>query len=122
MENVATTYNFYDKKGRRLSAFCRFIAPTEAEIFILTCSLEDKFVKKTARAKYDEYITTGTVDKAKPLIVTVEIEPEQRELQTLIKYMRKNYFILRTIEVPVQAFLTYNEYDEIVKTAENLKI
>lgn len=122
MENVATTYNFYDKKGRRLSAFCRFVAPTEAEIFILTCSLEDKFVKKTARAKYDEFIETGIVDKAKPLILTVTIEPEQRELQTLIKYMRNNYFILRTVTVPVQALLTYDEYDEIIRNAENLKI
>lgn len=95
---IYATYNYYDMRGRRLAVFCRFVSATEAEIYTLTCSLEDQFVKSYARKIYENYLTTGkstlpdNPDKeAKPTIELVTVEPEKGEIQTLVKYCDANY-------------------------------
>ncbi len=111
--DYVSTYGFYDYKGRRIAAFCRFIAPTEAEIFLLTCSKEDLFNKKFARTKYKEYIYFGVTTECTPEIEIVTILPEERELKTLFRYLRKNFYILRNIDLPVPILLTYEQHKEI---------
>lgn len=99
MENVAVTYNYYDDRGRRLAVFCRFVSPTEAEIFTLTCSRDDHFEKRIARAAYSQYIHTGKPLGCKPAIELVPIIPEERELQTLLRFCRTHYYFYVNIEI-----------------------
>ena len=111
MENVAATFQYYDKRGRRLACFCRFLSAEMAEIFVLTCSKDDQFNKKKARAAYDRFVATGDTTGYKPAITLVVIPPEQRELQTLIYYCKDNfYFKMEVIEV-VMALVKESELD-----------
>lgn len=87
-------YTFYDNKGRRLAAFCRFKEPTEAEIFILSCSKSDNFSKKFARNKYEEYLTSGKLESIKPIIFTKHVKPEQGSLNLLLEYLRSYYYVI----------------------------
>jgi hypothetical protein len=96
MEQLYATYQYYDEQGRRLAVFCRFLSPTEAEIFTLTCSKEDVFVKAYARAVYERYLKGEDMGRNKPRIDLVTIYPEQGELQTLLRFCKKNYFFYVT--------------------------
>lgn len=109
MEHI-TTYNFYDEDSRRLSAFCRFISETKAEIFILRCSTKDQFKKKFARLKYEEYLEKGKCSDVVPEIIVVDIVPEERELKTLLRYMRKNFYLLRVVLISIESLISYDEY------------
>lgn len=98
----AVTFNYYDKKGRRLATFCRFLNATEAEIFTLTCSKEDQFNKKYARKVYEAYLAGVDVkfEFHKPTIELVIIKLEQGELQTLLEFCRENYYLWIPVEIP----------------------
>lgn len=98
MSNFVGTYNFYDKQGRRLAVFCRFLDYKTAEIFTLTCSKDDQFSKEFARKTYYLYTTYDKIPiDVHPKIVTIDIEPEERELKTLLRYCKDNYFRCVTI-------------------------
>lgn len=103
-------FQYYDKKGRRLAVFCRYISPTEAEIFTLTCSIQDQFNRKYARQVYESYLVGGdkNFDFHKPLIELVLIQPEDGEVQTLLAYCRKNYYTLATAEITTDIPVLYN--------------
>jgi hypothetical protein len=118
MEQYYCTFKYYDKKGRRLAVFCRFISPTEAELFTLTCSEEDQFQRKYARQVYEAYLKgeDPKFEFHKPLIEIIEIQPEQREVQTLIEYCESNYHFYATIPAEV-TILTSRQ--EIITMATN---
>lgn len=105
------TFTYYDQKGRRLAAFCRFINPTEAEIFTLTCSHEDQFNKKYARMVYGDYLAgrDPLFEKHKPVIELITIQPEERELQTLLRFCHENYYFYLDAEISVQILVNIND-------------
>lgn len=87
----AVTFKFYDKKGRRLSAFARYISPVDYELFILTCSLKDRFVKKYAHNIYKQYIACDSIEglNINPLILNIFLKPEERMSKSLIDVMTR---------------------------------
>ncbi len=116
MNNIATTYKYYDKKGRRLAVFCRYVSPTEAEIVTFTCSKEDKFVKKFAQKEYQAFINENYRElTTKPVTVSVQIKSEQRELQTLINYCNEHYYTFAVISVDVAVLMNIKELEKILK-------
>lgn len=127
--NIAATFRYYDRRGQRLGVFCRFINETEAEIYTLACSHDDQFNKNFARQVYIDYLKTGrsfyVLDglpdsnhaievEAHPTITTVTVVPEEREVQTLIRYCKDNYFyeIHYTIYTE-HSLLTNKTYDNV---------
>lgn len=107
------TYAFYDKKGRRLSVFCRFLNALEAEIVTITCSKSDQFSKKISRAMYAEYIS-GEPFTFKPTTKIVAIKLEEGEQTTLINYCQANYYTFVQVEMPVTVLFKYTDYKEIL--------
>jgi hypothetical protein len=113
MEHYYATFKYFDRKGRRLAAFARYRTYNEAELFVLTCSLEDNFSKKLARRVYEKYLTIGLTPEFtteyKPLIELVEIKPEKGEVQTLLDYCNKNYYIEAEVEVTEHIPVLFNQ-------------
>lgn len=103
MEQYYCTFKYYDKSKRRLAVFCRYISSTEAELFTLTCSHEDEFNSTYARHVYEGYLRgeDPTWNFHKPLIELIEIEPERREIWTLLNYCRNKYY--EYVEIIIEA-------------------
>lgn len=85
------TNKFYDRKGRRLAVFCRFLDYNEAEIVIFTCSKADRFNKKFATEQYNKYLNAETLE-TKPEVVKLQIKAEERELKTMLNYCVDNLY------------------------------
>jgi len=107
------TFAYYDSKGRRLSVFCRYISPTEAEITTITCSRADPFNKKYAHAQY-QLLIDGQPTSCKPVVTTVAIQPEEREMKTLIRFCRQNYYMVIDVPFSEQMLATYDEFQELI--------
>lgn len=80
MNNYFLNTRKYDKKAKRLAIFGREVIKGEVEVFILRCSEEDRFLKKTAKRVY-EYYSENELEKMKnlffefhPIIQNVIIE------------------------------------------------
>lgn len=109
-----STFKYFDKKGRRLSVFCRYVSPLEAEMFTLTCSHSDPFKKKTAREYYESYINGNK--KGNPTIELVTIQPEEREIKCLLRYCRDKFYKkeleyvgeLHGVEIYDEVLIKYN--------------
>lgn len=104
-KNYVSCYTFFDKKGRRLSAFCRFSSETEAEIYIITCSKADKFNKKFARKIYEDYLNGISTEKHTPIILKIAVLPEEGTLKTLLRYLSHNYYIQYYEYVPKPIYI-----------------
>lgn len=107
-----STNRYYDQKGRRLAVFCRYLNANEAEIFTLTCSKDDQFSKKYARKVYESYLQGVDLKNEfhKPAIEIIGIEPERREIWTLLNFCRKNYYINVIAEVPMDVLIPADIY------------
>ena len=59
MNNYFLNTRKYDKKAKRLAIFGKEVIKGEVEVFILRCSEEDRFLKKTAKRVYEYYSENG---------------------------------------------------------------
>lgn len=107
-----STFRYYDHKGRRLAVFCRYLNATEAEIFTLTCSKDDQFSRKYARTVYEAYLQGEDLKHEfhKPSIELVTIQPERREIWTLLNFCRKRYYINVIAELPMEVLIPADIY------------
>lgn len=107
------TYRFYDRKGRRLAVFCRYLTATEGEITTFVCSKDDQFSKAFARRSYDVYVNDLPLEEgeevAKPHNTIINIPPEWGEIKSLINYCNANYYRYFEFSIPVQVLLSPNE-------------
>lgn len=124
MEQYFCTFKYYDKEYRRLAVFCRYINPLEAELFTLTCSEQDQFDKAYARRVYEAYLNGDDLkfEFHKPVVELITIQPERREIWTLLNYCRERYYAEQIITVPLQMPVLYNEATGDVKGFITVKI
>jgi hypothetical protein len=87
---TAVCYQFYNKKGQRLSTFCRYINATTAEVYMMPCSKDDQFVKAEGRSYYEKYLAGEPHLSQK--VELVDILPEEGTLTTLMRYASKNLY------------------------------
>jgi len=111
--NFAATYAFYDRKGRRLACFCRFITPTQAEIFIITCSLKDQFSRRFARDQYNKYLNNQPLE-CHPEIKLVTIQAEDGEARTMFRYCQDNFLIKIDYPIDIQVIIPYGSYESLL--------
>lgn len=96
MNNHVNCYKFYNKKGQRLSTFCRFVTENQAEIFLLPCSKNEQFSKQFARNLYALYLNGKNLVKDLDIksysVILIDIVPEEGTLKTLLRYAYNNLY------------------------------
>lgn len=107
------TYKYYDKKGRRLAVFCRFIDADTAELITFVCSKEDQFKKAFAIEQYNKYVD-GLPLSSKPIVEKVEIQPEESEIKLLIRYCREKYYTFGYEPIKVEIGVLYGFSKETI--------
>lgn len=107
-QQIYASYNWYDKKGRRLAVFCRYIDANTAEIFTLACSKVDQFSKKYSKQEYTDYLQFGATKNSKPTVYIVNISPvEIREIKFLQNYCKNNFYVKCLYFLPKTKYIKY---------------
>jgi hypothetical protein len=107
MNNYFANYKCYDSKKRRLSIFGKEIESGKLEIFELTCSKEDKFLKAYAKKIY-LYPEMVVMRYYHPKIHTINIKEGDSAKFTFDTYCNDNFYHLYTKEVKYEETALYH--------------
>jgi len=105
-----SNFQCYSKKNQRIAVFGRQLDENTLEIFELTCSKSDQFMKFVAKEAYDIWLNAFNVEVVKdshyhPNIYNIPILEKDKPLFTFNEWCKNNYYkkakryLHRTFEV-----------------------
>jgi len=92
-----SNFQCYSKKNQRIAVFGRQLDENTLEIFELTCSKSDQFMKFVAKEAYDIWLNAFNVEVVKdshyhPNIYNISILQENKPMFTFNEWCKNNYY------------------------------
>lgn len=92
-----SNFQCYSKKNQRIAVFGRQLDENTLEIFELTCSKSDQFMKFVAKEAYDIWVNSNDMrvmhsNCYHPNVFTITILQENKPMFTFNEWCKNNYY------------------------------